>query len=214
MTYVRRTMLVMLTAVLTTPAWTQPGPQPPRVRRAELSAAPWNVHSGGISVCELSLDETGAVISADLLQDVPPYGAQLRDDILSSWTFEPAREQGRSVPAHVLVLGFFLPPTLSLQKPDKPLYKTTEAPESVPWPTEVVAPPYPPNVRGSGMVILEADISDEGLVSSARVLSNGSAFDSAALDSIRRWTFRPAARGGRPVGSRAFLVVSFPVVTP
>jgi TonB family protein len=67
---------------------------------------------------------------------------------------------------------------------------------------------------GSGKVLVEADVSAEGAVASSRVMGQASAFDSAALGAVRQWTFRPAARAGRAVTSRAFLVFSFVGVTP
>jgi TonB family protein len=161
----------------------------------------------------VTLDARGAVVGADLVQDVPPYGTQLLEAV-KSWGFDPAREDGRPVGARVLVLGLFRPPTLSVPAPESPRYKSTTAPEEIPWPTSVALPPYPANVVGSGKVIVEADVADQGRVASARVLGSASAFDSAALGAARRWVFRPAARAGRPVASRAFLIFSFVGVTP
>src|SRR5262249_24710663 len=97
---------------------------------------------------------------------------------------------------------------------DNPRYKTTDAPEGLPWPTDVIVPPYPPNVTGAAKVIVEADVSEQGKVAAAHVLYPSSAFDSAAVDTIRQWTFRPAAHARRPVAPRAFLVVSFLGTTP
>ncbi|HXY39074.1 MAG TPA: energy transducer TonB [Vicinamibacteria bacterium] len=210
----RTALLGALLSLLAVAASPQAAPRPPSLLRARVSVPPWNVQSGGIAACEVALDDKGAVQGADIVQDVAPYGAQLRDDIVSSWSFEPARESGRGVPAHVLVLGFFRPPSLHVPAPDVPLYKKTKAPETVPWPTHVEAPPIPPNVTGSAQVILEADVSEQGRAGSPRVLSQASAFDQSALDTLRAWTFRPASRGGRPVASRVFLVFSYIGVTP
>lgn len=187
--------------------------QPPRLIRAQIGADPWGAQSGGIAACDVRLDARGAVVGVDLVQDVPPYGTLLRDAV-RSWGFEPARTNGRRVGARVLVLGLFRPPTLSVQAPENPLYKSTRAPEEIPWPTSVALPPNPANVVGSARVFVEADVADQGTVVSARVLGTATAFDSAALDAARQWVFRPAARAGRPVASRAFLIFSFVGVTP
>jgi protein TonB len=208
-------MVAALAVAVAGVGWTQVAPQAPRLARAVVSPAPWNVRSAGISACDVAVDERGAVAGADLVQDVPPYGAQLKDDILKGWGFEPARDDGgRAAATRVLVLGLFMPPSATFPKPENPLYKTTKAPEHLPWPTDVAVPAYPPNVRGGAKVIVEADVSEQGAVASARVISESSGFDSAALDSVRRWVFRPASRGGRPLASRAFIVVGFPVITP
>jgi TonB family protein len=192
----------------------QHGRQLPRLTQAQIGPVPWNVQSGGIAACDVTLAESGAVVAVDLVQDVPPYGAQLREAI-RSWGFEPAQQNDRPIGARVLVLGFFHPPTLHIPTPENPRYKGTKAPDEIPWPTHVTVPPYTPNVLvvESGKVIVEADISDQGAVASARVLNPGSPFDSGVLDALRKWTFRPAAHAGRPVPSRAFFVFSFPTAT-
>jgi len=188
--------------------------QLPRLTQAQVGPVSWNVQSGGIAACDVTIAESGAVAGVDLVQDVPPYGAQLREAI-RSWGFEPARQDGRAVGARVLVLGFFHPPTMHIPTPENPRYKGTKAPDEIPWPTHVTVPPYPPNVlvAESGKVIVEADISDQGAVVSARVLNPGSPFDSGVLDALRKWTFRPAVHAGRSVASRAFFVFSFPTAT-
>lgn len=186
---------------------------PPSLVSAEVSADPWNVRSGGIAAFDVTVDETGSVASAEIVQDVAPYSEMLRDS-LRRWRFEPARAQGRAVRSRVLVLGFFRPPELTFAPPERPRYKQTTAPEELPWPTSVVVPPYPPNVLGSGKVLLEVEISDAGKVTGTRILNPGSPFDSAATGAAQAWGFRPAKRNGREVAARAFFVFSFVGTTP
>ena len=204
-----RTIFALALLLAATGAVAQDPQTPPRLVSAEVGPSPWNVQSGGIAAFDLTIDETGAVTSTDIVQDVAPYG-QILGDALPSWRFEPAREGGKPVRSRVLVVGFFRPPALVFAAPEAPRYKTTVAPDEIPWPTAVVVPPYPPQALGSGKVILEADISDTGTVAAARVLSPASPFDGAAADAVRRWTFRPANRKNRDVASRAFFVFSFP----
>ena len=186
---------------------------PPRLVSADMGPAPWNVQSGGIAACEARIDVQGRVTSSDVVQDVAPYGAMLCDAV-RAWLFDPATEGGRPAASRALVLGFFRPPGTTFAAPDAPRYKTTTAPEEIPWPTSVAVPPYPPNALGSGMVVLEADVSDRGTVTRTRVLTAPGAFDSAAADAVQKWVFRPALRANREVPSRAFLLVSFVGTTP
>ena len=182
---------------------------PPRLMAADLGPAAWNVISGGIAVFDVSLDEKGAITSADIVQDAPPYGAMLKD-ALPSWRFEAAASEGRGVPSRVLVLGFFRPPVLNFAAPEAPRYKDTTAPEELPWPTSVVSPPYPANVViGGARVVMAADISDRGAVLTVRVVGPSSPFDPVAAAALRQWKFRAATRGNRTVASRAFIVFSF-----
>ena len=180
----------------------------PHLTGAQLDPTPWNVTSGGIAAFDVRVDDKGAVTSAEVVQDMAPY-ADMLDQAVGGWRFEPAREGGRAVPSRVLVLGFFRPPQLMFAAPENPRYKGVAAPPELPWPSSVVVPPYPPNVLGSGRVVLEADISSHGLVTAARVLSPPGAFDSSAVQSLQQWKFRAAHAGNRDVASRAFVVVSF-----
>jgi hypothetical protein len=191
----------------------QGGSSLPRLVAAELGPAPWNVQSGGIAAYDVQVDEQGAVTSAEIVQDVAPYGAML-GDALPSWRFEPAREGGQPVASRVLVLGFFRPPGITFAAPESPKYKSTVAPDDIPWPTSVAVPGYPLNATGSAKVVLEADVSDAGAVAGARILTPPTPFDGASREAIRQWTFRPASRGNRDVASRAFLVFSFVGTTP
>jgi len=186
--------------------------KPPRLASAQVGAAPWNVQSGGIAALDVSLDAAGAVVSTSVVQDLAPFGALLNEDI-RSWRFEAARDGGQAVPSRVLALGFFRPPALHFAAPSSPRYRNTVAPEELPWPTSVVVPPYPPNAIGSAKVILESDISSRGAVTAVRIVSPPTAFDGAAADTARQWKYRPAARAGKPVDSRAFLVFSFVAVS-
>jgi TonB family protein len=186
---------------------------PPRLQSAQLGPAPWNAVSGGIAAYDVRVDEQGAVSSAEIVQDVAPYGAML-GDALPSWRFEPARESGQPVASRVLVLGLFRPPGVTFAAPESPRYKTTVAPDDIPWPTFVGVPAYPLNALGSAKVVLEADVSDTGAVTSARVLTPPTPFDNASTKALRRWKFRPASRANREVASRAFLVFSFVGTTP
>lgn len=181
---------------------------PPRLARAEVGAAAWNVISGGIAAFDVKIDEKGAVTGAEMVQDAAPYGAML-GEALGKWSFEPAREEGKAAASRVLVLGFFRPPMLTFAAPENPRYKGVTAPPELPWPTSVVVPPYPANAVGSGKVILEAEVSSSGTVTGARVVSSAGPFDSAALSTLQQWKFKPASRGNRDIASRAFFIFSF-----
>jgi len=186
----------------------QSGFSPPHLASFELGGIPWNVQSAGIAAYDVTIATEGAVTGAELVQDVAPYGALLRDAI-PSWRFAPAREGGEVVASRVLVLGFFRPPALNFPAPSNPRYRNTVAPDEIPWPTSVAVPPHPVNVLDSGKVIMEADISDAGAVTGVRVVTGASPFDGVATEAAQRWTYRPASRNGRPKASRAFLVFSF-----
>ncbi len=68
------------------------------------------------------------------------------------------------------------------------------------------APQYPLAAKRRGLeaeVVVEIAIAPDGTCSGAKVVENTglAAFGDAALAAVRKWTFRPATLGGRPVGS-------------
>jgi protein TonB len=65
-----------------------------------------------------------------------------------------------------------------------------------------VNPGYPPSALAqgvSGVVILEATIGSNGLISDARILRSIPLLDQAALDAVRQWEFSPTLLNGQPV---------------
>jgi protein TonB len=65
-----------------------------------------------------------------------------------------------------------------------------------------VDPDVPPSARPllrTSPVVVEAVISAGGDVVSARILRSNPAADRAVLDALRRWKYRPAQLGGKPV---------------
>ena len=204
-----RTSLYLLAVALLAAPSVRGEDGPPRLMSAELGPTPWNVISGGIAAFDVSVDDKGDVTGADMVQDVAPYGAMLKE-ALPSWRFEAAASEGKPVASRVLVLGLFRPPALNFPTPEAPKYKQTTAPDEIPWPTSVVAPPYPANVvAGAGRVVMAVDISDHGVVNTIRVIGGSSPFERVAAAALRQWKFRPVTRGNRTVASRAFIVISF-----
>jgi TonB family protein len=99
----------------------------------------------------------------------------------------------------------------------RPGAKGQEKPGSVPRfaPAEVIATApvvYPFNAAMPGTVILQVKVDAEGAIGEVSVVRDLPPFTSAALQSIRKWKFKPARLNGRPVGSVVPVVFSFPPV--
>lgn len=75
------------------------------------------------------------------------------------------------------------------------------------------APAYPElawRARAEGDVVVEAMIGADGSVSDARVLRSASRLlEPAALEAVRRWRYRPARVGERPVATSIRVIVTF-----
>lgn len=78
---------------------------------------------------------------------------------------------------------------------------------------ETIAPPYPELARRAhveGVVVLEAIIGVDGSVRDARILRGASPLlDPAALEAVRRWRYRAASVGARPVAVYLQVVITF-----
>ena len=77
-----------------------------------------------------------------------------------------------------------------------------------------VEPVYPPELKRLSLeatVIIEAVISKEGRVSSARILRSGGhdLFDKAALDAVKQWRYQPALLNDKPVDVYLTIAVAF-----
>lgn len=78
---------------------------------------------------------------------------------------------------------------------------------------ETIAPPYPELARRAhveGVVVLEAIIGVDGSVRDVRVLRGASPLlDPAAREAVRRWRYRAASVGTRPVAVYLQVVITF-----
>lgn len=76
-----------------------------------------------------------------------------------------------------------------------------------------VEPDYPESYRRagiSGIIILELAINENGQTENFAILKSlGPALDMAALDAVRKWTFRPATRYDKPIPVLFNLTINF-----
>jgi protein TonB len=81
-----------------------------------------------------------------------------------------------------------------------------------PIPVHVPNPEYPAEARAKeihGRVVVEFVIDRSGRVSRARVVRSIPGLDEAAVECVRRWQFKPALLGGKPVETTAQAPVDF-----
>jgi TonB family protein len=129
---------------------------------------------------------------------------------MTDWTFRPARDRGQRVPSHVLVAAMFRPPVLYNGPAARRAAVALAAPSGdVPVPAATTAPVYPPLGVADAVVLVEVLVGPDGSVQSASVTSGPPGFDDVALTAARGWSFRSAARNGRPVPAFVYLVFGF-----
>lgn len=175
---------------------------------------------GGEVALELHVGNEGAVTKVESLISTPPF----TDAVVAAvraWQFDPAQDtidkKLVAVPARVLVLAAFRPPTVyASPAPGGPTQVLGRPSAALPQPGALTMPAYPPKVFGDGTVLVEIETSAAGAPREYRVLGSKSGFDAAALEAVRSWRF------GAPSLSRVadplyvYAIVSFrePVVTP
>ncbi len=123
-------------------------------------------------------------------------------EAVAGWKFSPARKGGQPVGAE-LTLPVVVQPGMSLD-----VAKGT--PPSV---IKQSPPVYPQEMSKSGLrgeVSVEFVINIEGNVEDAKVIeSNNPGFNEAALEAIRKWKFKPAKMGDKPVKARMKQAIVF-----
>jgi outer membrane biosynthesis protein TonB len=148
---------------------------------------------GGEVVLELAVDSSGAVTRVEHLRVTPPYADVLARSA-AAWRFEPATTtidgHTTAVPARVLVVALFRPASFYAgPAPGIPLQVRGLPSPQLPNPDSLVMPAYPPTATGSGIVLVEIEMTARTGPRGYRVVSPASGFDGAALDAVRAWRF-------------------------
>ena len=80
----------------------------------------------------------------------------------------------------------------------------------LPAPSALTMPPsYPPQATRDGTVVIELELSMAGVVGDAKVISRPSAFDAAALSTVRSWRFGIPAKPSGAESIYVYAVVGF-----
>ena len=183
-------VLVLVLATTISTADTQVATSP-RLREGGVPARIPEAFGGGEVVIELAVDSSGAVTRVEHLRVTPPYADVLAHSA-AAWRFEPATEliDGRTaaVPARVLVVALFRPASFYAgPAPGIPLQVRGLPSPQLPHPDSLVMPAYPPTATGSGIVLVEIEMTARAEPRGYRVVSPASGFDGAALDAVRAW---------------------------
>jgi TonB family protein len=173
---------------------------------------------GGQVYVELDISPTGGVTKVTPLRVTPAF-TDVVVKAVSGWQFSAAKEdaigkdgkpQGpTAAPAKVMVAGLFRPPSILTPTQGAPPATVAAASPGVAFPMATPEPPYPPNARGSGVVLIEARVDASGKVADATVVGSAGVFDAPALDAAKKWQFRPANVRGRATTTFAYLLFGF-----
>ena len=170
---------------------------------------PPNAVGGGSVVAELRLTP-GTDPDVRILSGTGVF-AESAKSALQQWRFTTDRKTS------VIVVVRFRDPNFYSTGSAAKEVETGAAEPSLPFPAEIVEPPYPANALGQGSVIIRADVSASGTVTATEVIKEAGGLTSASEDAVKGWRFLPArdTQGGVKCSSVfAVLVFRIPVTAP
>lgn len=165
---------------------------------------------GGEVVLEALIDASGKLADLTVIHGQAPF-LQTVLDAVRTWSFEPARQDGRAIDARVgIVFQFpqsFVPPLASQEH----IYDgaSADSPDHAALPIYTREPDYPPNSVADGSVAIYATVDEEGHVASTRVLRDVQALTDPTAAAIRLWRFAPGKQRGANIESGVMVVVTF-----
>ena len=169
---------------------------------------PWAA-SGGDVLLSVAVSASGTVSAIDVLRTTPPF-TDILVEAVRTWRFVPALDAKRTpMDTRVLVGTVIRFPVLAGPTLGTPPKDVSTADVRVPFPAQTTQPLYPPNARDTGMVLVESRVDATGHVVGVTAVRSSPAFDSAALDAARTWTFRPARGVDTPPSTYAYLLFVF-----
>lgn len=182
--------------------------EPVRLESGSVQEIPIGARAAGLVLLNVAVNARGYVTEIETLQGVDPFTDVMIDSV-EGWRFLPARNKRVNVDGHLLVAGLFRPAMLMFPEPDVKALPTRASSETIPLPTDIAVPPYPPNAIGASYVLVEVELGEDGVTRSAKVMSPSTGFDNAALDAARAWTFSPGLFENREVPARVYIVFAF-----
>jgi hypothetical protein len=163
---------------------------------------PPNAVSGGTVIAELRMAE-GNVRDIAILSGAEPFASSCMS-ALSQWRLQP------DVKGSQLAVVYFRQPYLHNLAAVEEEIRPAQPPPRLPYPRHVVQPLYPANALAQGGVILRADISDDGRVSSIETIKGMGVLTGTSIDALKHWQFFPAQNEkGKKIASQAYVVFVF-----
>lgn len=165
---------------------------------------------GGEVVLDALIDSSGKLSDVRVVTGDSPF----LDTVLSAvhtWSFLPARMDGRAVEARIgIVFQFpqsFLPQVTSRErKYEEPL---ADSADRGALPVVTVEPDYPTNSFTEGSVVLSELVDSQGHIISSSILCDVESLTAPTVAALHRWQFVPGKQAGARTDSAVVVVVTF-----
>ena len=165
---------------------------------------------GGEVMLDGLVDSNGKVTDLRIVKGESPFVEAVLGAV-RTWTFSPARLDGRVVESRIGIVFQF--PTSFLfhlasgeHNYDEPLANTKDR---GPLPVLTVEPDYPVNSIAEGSVELYELVDSQGQVSSTSILSGVESLTASTKAAVKKWQFVPGKQAGAEADSAAIVVVTF-----
>jgi TonB family protein len=177
---------------------------------------PPRVVAGGQVMLSVAVSAAGTTSAIEVLRSTPPYTETLVDAV-KSWRFAASLDSKRKpMNTRVLIGADITSASLRVPTLGTPPVDISTSDMRVPFPAQTTPAPYLVNARAGGTVLVETRIDSAGKVVAVTAVRSKPPFDSAALDTARSWSFRPAQGPDAPPSTYAYLLFVFrqPVMGP
>jgi TonB family protein len=196
----------------------------------EYPAAARQAGVEGTVMVQALVDGDGRVADTRVVKSIPLLDPAAVECVLR-WRFKPASANGRPVAVWIAIpVKFSLrdaqgpgpaggrelehpvwPPDWSAGDRRIVLAEPSNRVDVMPEVVRRVEPELPGGRRdlAGALVVVRVQVRRNGSVGGAWIAQSEPALDAAALRAVRRWRFRPARRGGRPVPAAVYVPVRF-----
>jgi len=159
---------------------------------------------------DAKVNTRGRLTDIKVVQGQSPFLEEVLGAV-QTWTFLPARQDGRPVDARIGIVFQFAQPYLPKLTARVHEYKETgtDSMDRGALPTFTLEPEYPPNSVGEGSVILDEIVDRDGRVTSMHVVRDLESLTSPTVAAVQQWKFAPARRAGAAAESGVIVVVTF-----
>lgn len=177
-----------------------------------LVAAPFPPQAlfGGEVLFDAKVNTRGRLTDVKVVHGQSPFLEEALG-ALQTWTFLPARQDGRPVDARIGIVFQFAQPYLPKMTARVHEYKEAgmDSKDRAALPVFTLEPEYPPNSIGEGSVILNEVVDRDGHVTSMHVVRDLESLTAPTVAAVRQWKFAPGRRAGEAVESGVIVVVTF-----
>jgi TonB family protein len=173
--------------------------------------APYPAQSlfGGEVILDAEVDRSGKLTDAKVIHGDSPFLDQAQS-ALQTWSFRPARIEGKATDERIAVAFEFAEPYLP--SPKRRTHEYPEPPDAddrAPVPVYTVEPEYPANGVTEGSVVVLGLIDAEGQLTSTKVIRDEAPLTAATISAMKQWRFVPGKQAGENSQSAVILVAAF-----